>query len=323
MTLRGFCLLVLFGCAAAGPASAEKMITMGTGGVTGVYYPAGGAVCRLVNRDRAEHGLRCVVESTGGSIHNLEWLRKREIQAGIVQSDLLYHAYRGDEAFLEVGADKDLRVLLALHPEPFTIVAREGAKIRVLDDLKGKRVYLGPAGSGMRATMEELMRAKGWSDKSFVDITDLHQADQAQALCSGKVDAVVYAGGHPNGVIQQLTSRCPTRLVDISGPAVDEMIQRYPFFSPAVIPAGVYKGNDRDVRTFGVTAILVATADMSNGDAAAIVKSVLGHLDDFKTMHPVFAGLNAASMAADQGITPTHSGAAEYLRASGLRRAAE
>ncbi|MFO0389790.1 MAG: TAXI family TRAP transporter solute-binding subunit, partial [Alphaproteobacteria bacterium] len=132
--------------------AAEKIITIGTAGVTGVYYPAGGAICRLVNRGRKEHGIRCGVESTGGSINNLEMIRKRDLALGVVQSDLLFHAYKGDEIFSDVGADKDLRMLFALHSEPFTVITRRDAKIKDFDDLKGKRVDLGAPGSGMRAT---------------------------------------------------------------------------------------------------------------------------------------------------------------------------
>src|SRR5271154_1069011 len=82
--------------------AAEKIITIGTAGVTGVYYPAGGAICRLVNRGRKEHGIHCTVESTGGSINNLEAVRKGDLDLGIVQSDLLYHAYSGSEIFADV-----------------------------------------------------------------------------------------------------------------------------------------------------------------------------------------------------------------------------
>lgn len=296
----------------------ERIVTVGTAGVTGVYYPAGGAICRLVNRGRKEHGIRCTVESTGGSINNLEAIRKGEIELGIVQSDLLYHAYTGDEVFADVGADKKLRVIFSLHPEPFTVIARKDAKINTFDDLKGKRVNIGVPGSGMRATMEELMQRKGWTEKTFASIVDIKANDQAQALCSGAVDAVIYAGGHPNGAVQQITSNCPTRLVDVSGSVIDTMIKEHPFYAYAIIPGGMYVGNDRDTRTFGVKAVLVASEDLSEDVVYQMVKAVFDNLDNFKTLHPVFATLDAQHMALDTDITPLHAGAIKYYKEKGL-----
>ncbi len=297
--------------------AAEKIVTIGTAGVTGVYYPAGGAICRLVNRGRKEHGIRCTVESTGGSINNLEAIRKGDLDLGVVQSDLLYYAYTGSEIFSDVGADKNLRVVFSLHAEPFTVVARKDAGIKTFDDLKGKRVYMGAPGSGPRATMEELMERKGWNSKTFANVADLKSSDQAQALCSGKIDALIYAGGHPNGAIQQITSQCPTRLVDVSGPVIDKLIAEHPFYSHAAIPGGMYAGNPKDVKTFGVRAVLVASADLDDGIVYQIVKAVFDNLDNFKTLHPVFATLDANRMARNAAAIPTHPGAFKYYKEKG------
>ncbi|MEE4317206.1 MAG: TAXI family TRAP transporter solute-binding subunit, partial [Erythrobacter sp.] len=135
----------------------DTFISIGTGGVTGVYYPAGGAICRLVNRDRAEHGIRCGVESTGGSIFNLNAIRSGELEFGVAQSDWHFHAYNGSSRFEENGAFEGLRAVFSLHPEPFTVVARADAGITNFEDLKGKRVNIGNPGSGQRGTMEVLM----------------------------------------------------------------------------------------------------------------------------------------------------------------------
>lgn len=319
--VRNFIAMLAVGSslAAGGVAfAAEKIITVGTAGVTGVYYPAGGAICRLVNRGRKEHGVRCTVESTGGSINNLEAIRKGDLEMGVVQSDLLYHAYTGTEVFADVGADKNLRILFSLHSEPFTVVARKDAKIATFDDLKGKRVYLGAPGSGMRATMEELMERKGWNKKTFASVVTLKSSDEANALCSGKIDAMVYAGGHPNGAIQQITSMCPTRLVDVTGPVIDKLIEEHPFYTHAVIPGGMYNGTPQDVKTFGVKAVLVTSADQDPEIVYQIVKAVFDNLDNFKTLHPVFATLDARHMVIDTDVAPIHPGALKYFKEKGL-----
>lgn len=306
--------------AAASAHAAEEKIIIGTAGVTGVYYPAGGAICRLVNRGRKEHGVRCGVESTGGSINNLELLRKRDLQLGVVQSDLLYHAYNGGEVFSDVSADKDLRVLFSLHSEPFTVITRADAKIRDFNDLKGKKVDMGAPGSGMRATMEELMKRKGWSNKTFSGVVDMKSNDHTEALCSGYIDAMIFAGGHPNGAVQQVTSACKTRLVDVTGPAIDAMISETPFYAHAVIPGGMYKNNPNEVYTFGVKAVLVAEKDMSEEVVYQLVKAVFDNLDNFKTLHPVFATLDAQHMVTDTAIIPMHPGAIRYFKEKGYLR---
>ncbi|MBY0406552.1 MAG: TAXI family TRAP transporter solute-binding subunit [Rickettsiales bacterium] len=298
--------------------AAEKTVTIGTAGVTGVYYPAGGAICRLVNRGRKEHGIRCTVESTGGSINNLEDIHNGELELGVVQSDLLYDAYNGVEVFSDVGSDKSLRGVFGLHPEPFTVVVRKDAKINTFDDLKKKKVYLGAPGSGMRATMEQLMHEKGWTNKTFSSVVDLKASDQAQALCSGKIDAMIYAGGHPNGAIQQITSMCSTKLVDVDGEIIDKMIDTHPYYTHAVIPGGMYVGNPNDVHTFGVKAVLVASAELDENTVYQIVKAVFDNIDNFKTLHPVFATLNPKAMALTGNNAPIHPGALKYYKEKGL-----
>lgn len=312
------CIATLSFAPAPAPA-AERLVTLGTAGVTGVYYPAGGAICRLVNRGRKDHNVRCVVESTGGSISNLEGLRAKELDLGLVQSDWLYHAYNGTEVFKDQGDNKDLRVLFALHAEPFTILTRAGSGIKSFSDLKGKRVHMGTPGSGMKSTMEELMRIKGWSEGSLKIVPDLKTQDQAQALCSGKTDAIIYALGHPNAAVQQITSMCDTRIVGFSGSEVDTFIKKYPFYAYTTIPGGMYLHNKEPIKTFGVKAVLVSNAELDDKIAYEFAKSVFDNLDSFKTLHPVFTTLDAAHMVSDvQDIAPFHPGVAKYFKERGL-----
>jgi TRAP transporter TAXI family solute receptor len=185
--IRGVALGLLAGAGllAAGFAIAQeqKFITIGTGGVTGVYYPTGGASCRLVNKDRAEHGIRCSVESTGGSVYNVNTIRAGELDMGVVQSDVQYKSLKGEgEEFESQGPYDDLRAVFSVHAEPFTVVARADAGIESFDDLKGKRVNVGNPGSGQRSTMEVLMAAKGWTMDDFALASELKSAEQAQAL---------------------------------------------------------------------------------------------------------------------------------------------
>jgi TRAP transporter TAXI family solute receptor len=297
---------------------ADEFISIGTGGVTGVYYPAGGAICRLVNRNRKNHGIRCSVESTAGSIFNLNALENQNLDAGVVQSDLQYQAYYGTGHFANDLPRKNLRTLFSLHTEVFTIAARADSGIKTLDDLVNKRVNIGTPGSGQRATMEVIMKAKGWDKNTFKLASELKASEQAQAVCDNKIDAMIYASGHPNGAIQEVTTSCETVIVEVSGPEIDEIVENHSYYAYAVIPGGMYVGNNEDVNSFGVKATLLTTSEVSDNIAYEVVKAVFDNFDSFKNLHPVFQTLRKEDLIYGGNTAPLHPGAEKYYREKGL-----
>ncbi|MDJ0739438.1 MAG: TAXI family TRAP transporter solute-binding subunit [Gammaproteobacteria bacterium] len=311
-------LIAGLGLGIAGTASAQSFITIGTGGVTGVYYPTGGAICRLVNKGRKEHGIRCSVESTGGSVYNLNTIRAGELDMGVAQSDWQYHAYNGTSKFEDQGANKELRAVFSVHPEPFTVVARKDSGIKTFDDLKGKRVNIGNPGSGQRGTMEVVMAAKGWSKSDFSLVSELKAAEQSQALCDNKIDAMVYVVGHPNGSIKEATTSCDTVLVAVDGPAIEKLIADNSYYRSAVIPGGMYAGSPDDIATFGVGATFVSSTNTSADTVYQVVKAVFENFDSFRKLHPAFGNLKKEEMAKDGLSAPLHDGAAKYYKEAGL-----
>ena len=306
------------GLGASTTAVADTFITIGTGGVTGVYYPAGGAICRLVNKGRKEHGVRCSVESTGGSVYNLNTIRAGELDMGVAQSDWQYHAYNGTSKFEENGPNKELRSVFSLHPEPFTVVARKDSGIKTFDDLKGKRVNIGNPGSGQRGTMEEIMAVKGWTRDDFMLVSELKAAEQSQALCDNKIDAMVYVVGHPNGSIKEATTSCETVLVPVEGPEIDKLVAEHPYYRKAVIPGGMYSGTDNDVNTFGVAATFVSSTNTPPETVYQVVRAVFENFDDFRKLHPSFEHLTKEEMTKDGLSAPLHDGAIQYYKEAGL-----
>ncbi|MDG4719919.1 MULTISPECIES: TAXI family TRAP transporter solute-binding subunit [Thalassospira] len=304
----------------AGQASAQenRFITIGTGGVTGVYYPTGGAICRLVNKDRKEHGIRCSVESTGGSSYNINTIRSGELDLGVAQSDIQYYALHGEKAFAEVGPFEGLRAVFSIHPEPFTVVARADAGIKTFDDLKGKRVNIGNPGSGQRDTMDIVMAAKGWTLDDFALASELKPAEQSQALCDNKIDAMIYTVGHPSGSIQEATTACDSVLVEVAGEAIDKLVADNPYYRVATIPGGMYRGNPDDVKTFGVGATFVSSTATDADVVYHVVKAVFDNFDDFKKLHPAFANLVKEEMVKDGLSAPLHDGAVKYYKEAGL-----
>ena len=312
-------LLATFGIAAAGAAAAQQtFISIGTGGVTGVYYPAGGAICRLVNRDRADHGIRCGVESTGGSIFNINALRDGELEFGVAQSDWQFHAFGGTSRFEEQGPFEDLRAVFSLHPEPFTVVARADSGITSFDDLPGKRVNIGNPGSGQRGTMEVVMDAMGWDMSTFSVVTELQAGEQAQALCDNNIDAIVYTVGHPSGAIQEATTACDTVLVNVDNDTVRALVDERDYYRMATIPGGMYRGSDADVTTFGVGATFVTSAAVPEEVVYQVTKAIFENLDTFRSLHPALATLDPTEMVSDGLSAPIHDGAARFFREAGL-----
>ncbi len=318
MKHAAFGALVALGLAAGPGLAQESFISIGTGGVTGVYYPTGGAICRMMSKTRSEHGVRCGVESTGGSVYNINAIRGGELDFGVAQSDWQYHAMNGTSQFEETGPFEDLRAVFSIHPEPFTVVARADAGIANFDDLKGKRVNVGNPGSGQRGTMEVLMAAKGWTMDDFALASELQAAEQSQALCDNNIDAMIYTVGHPSGSIQEATTACDSVLVNVTGPEVDQLVADNPFYRVATIPGGMYRGTDADVTTFGVGATLVTSATVPDDTVYALVKAVFSDIDQFRGLHPAFANLDPKQMANDGLSAPLHPGAEKYFREAGL-----
>jgi TRAP transporter TAXI family solute receptor len=309
--------LALLGTTGAAQAQQQRFVTIGTGGVTGVYYAVGGAVCRLLNKDRKAHGIRCSVESTGGSVFNINTIKAGELDFGIAQSDVHYNAYKGLVQFKDAGPYQDLRAVYSVHPEPFTVLARKEVNSKTFQDLKGKRVNVGNPGSGTRASLEELLRALGWKMSDFSLASELRADEHGAALCDGKIDAFFYGVGHPSANIQDPTTTCGAKLVSITGPAVDKLVATHSYYAKARIPGGTYANNPDGVDTYGVLATLVTTAKTPDDVVYALVKATFDNFDEFKKLHPAFANLDPAKMVKDGLSAPLHPGAAKYYKEKG------
>jgi TRAP transporter TAXI family solute receptor len=295
----------------------QKFMTIGTVGVTGVYYAAGGAICRLVNKDRAKHGIRCSVESTGGSVFNVNTIKAGELDLGFTQSDVQFNSLKGVGQFKDAGAYPDLRAVFAVHPEPFTVLARKEANVTKFEDFKGKRFNVGNPGSGTRSSMEELLGGMGWKLSDFSLASELKADEHGPALCDGKIDGFFYAVGHPSANIQDPTTSCGAKLVSITGPAVDKLVAEKPYYAKVTLAGGLYPNNPQPTSTYGVTATVVASAKTPVDTVYNVVKSVFDNFDEFKKLHPALANLNPENMIKDGLSAPLHEGAVKYYKEKG------
>lgn len=298
----------------------QRFISIGTGGVTGVYYPAGGAICRLVNQHRKQHGLRCSVESTGGSIDNINSIRTGELDFGVAQSDIQYHAYRGTLMFENQGSFEKLRAVFSLYSEPVTILARRDAEIKNIDDIKGKRLNIGNPGSGTRATWEVLETALGWQRSDLKLAAAMPSDEVGQALCDNDIDAYFWLVGHPSALTQETLSSCNAVLVHVTGPAIDKLVQAHSYYRYATIPGGMYEGIAEDIKTFGLGATVVTSADVPEEVVYEVAKAVLGNLEAFRDLHPAFVHLVAAEMVKESLSAPLHPGAMKAYKELNLMK---
>ncbi|WP_299850633.1 TAXI family TRAP transporter solute-binding subunit [uncultured Roseovarius sp.] len=299
-------------------AKAEEFLTIGTGGVTGIYYAVGGGICRLVNQGRKEHGIRCSVESTGGSVYNLRTMRQGELEMGIVQSDWQYHALNGTSLFEENGPDEELRSLFSLHPDTVIIAARTDAGITSLDDLGGKSINLGNPGSGTRGTAEVLVDALGWDMDHFGLVTELKSAEQSSALCDNTIDAFLMVAGNPVANVLEAATTCDINIIAVEGKKVDQLIDSKPYYGKVTIPGGLYRGVDEEVPSFGLPSTFVTSTKVPEETVYVMVKAVFDNFDTFKTFHPAFANLKKEEMVVNGLSAPMHPGAERYFREVGL-----
>lgn len=301
-----------------GASESQRVLPMATGDLTGAYFPAGVALCRVVNEGRRDHGLRCAATPTQASVDNIGRLRRGEVDLAIVQSDVQDSAWRGVGAFAEAGPFAELRAMMALFPEPLTLVVRGDSGIAGLGDLPGKRISVGAPASGQRALIDALIEGLGWRDTAFGEKLELEPAAAVNAVCEGRIDGFFFAVGQPALAIQEATSSCGATLVDIAGPEVDALVAANPFYFATEIAAGLYAGVDRPVPSFGVGATLVTRADLADAEIETVTTAILDNLGDLAGFDPTLAGLDAAEMPR-QGLTaPLHPGAAAAFRARGL-----
>ncbi len=294
----------------------QQFVSIGTGGVTGVYYPTGGAICRLVNQGRKEHGIRCSAESTGGSIYNINTIRSGELEFGVAQSDWQYHAYNGTSKFEDQGKFENLRAVFSVHPEPVTVIAGDASGVDTLTDVKGKRLNIGNAGSGTRGTWEVIESALGWERGDLKLATEMKSAETGAALCDNKIDAYFWLVGHPSALTQETLASCDAHLVNVDGAEIDKLVADNSFYRKAIIPAGMYN-NETDINTFGVGATFVSSSDVPAEVVYVVVKAVFENMDGFRKLHPAFAHLKEEEMIKDGLSAPLHEGAIKYYKEKG------
>jgi uncharacterized protein len=296
---------------ASAAARGEVFVSLGTGELSGIYYPVGEAICRIVNRSIDTDGVRCSPETTPGSVYNIDALRSGELEFALVQSDVQYEASTGRGSW-QGHPSLGLRAVASLYPELVTIMVRASSPIRNILGLAGRRVNVGSRGSGTRATWDVIAAGLGWGDEA-VHPVELRGNDAKFALCRGTIDASLLIVGHPSPLVAAQAAACPLAFVAVTGPEIDKLVLDHPYYRPGTIDGRLYGLVDQ-VPTFGVQATLVTSAPVPVRVVAVVAKALLTDVAELRTMHPALAGLTAAAMTRDGLTAPLHPGAAEVYR---------
>jgi TRAP transporter TAXI family solute receptor len=304
--------------AAATPATAPRTLVVGTGAVAGYAYPIGGAICRAANATRDKNGFRCAVESTDGSVANLQRLATGDLDLAIVQSDWQRQFVTGTGKFQSAKPDTELRALLSLYPEVLAIVVRADSGIGGAEDLRGKKVVIGEPKQPLNPLFGDLLAAIDLDRKEFSQTIEMSLAEQPKSLCDKRIDALVTVVAHPSMFLAQIAATCPIKLLEFKGEAIDQMLRTRPHLAAATLPANTYPGQAEPVASFGIRATLVSRSSLPDEVAEGLVASVLADLDGIKRQHPVFAGIERSQLGTAALSAPLHPGARKALEKAGI-----
>ena len=310
----------LAGCMAVSVALSPTPVTLATGPAGGIYHPVGNAICRMFNLAGEGQAIPCVAVSSDGAVANIRRIEHGKSTFGLSQTDVAYGAFRGEGPVAGAGPDPELRLLIALYPEAFTVIARADTGIRDFQDLRGRRIGIGMSGAGYTFTRDVVLSYYGWTISPSDRVLELGPAEQNQALCKDEVDAIILQTGHPSGLTQEATAGCPARLVRVAGQPIHRLLAAHPYYMASVIPGGLYVGNPVDIPTFGTQAVLVTTSKQPDDLAYGVVKAVFENLIDFRRLHPALSKLDIKHMVPSEAVMPIHPGALKYFRETGLIR---
>jgi TRAP transporter TAXI family solute receptor len=318
---------ILWLCCFLGTGSTATMVhaqnlsvAIGTGGVTGVYYPTGKGIARIVNRRSKENGIQVKVESTNGSVFNVNAIIAQDLEFGIVQSDRQYQAWNGIKDWKDRGPQKKLRSICSFHSESLILVAGNDTGIETLSDLKRKRVNIGNLGSGPRGNAIDTMQSCGLNWRGELSTVSIRAADSARLLQEGRIDAFFYMVGHPNeSIIESTSGKRKVHFVPIIGNCVDQLVNKLPYYTKAEIPIRFYPSvrNKENVKTFGVKATFLTSADVPDKVVYLITREIFNNLEEFKKIHPAIEDLTKHNML-EALSAPIHSGALKFYSEAGF-----
>ena len=296
-------------------------VTIGSGDFSGVYFPTGLTIAKMINKRHNQLGIRATVESTRGSVFNLNSIMAGYMEFGLAQSDIQYQAVKGLSGWAKKGPQLELRAVFSIHHESVCLVAAADADINAIADLRGKMVNLGNPGSGQYQNAIDALQAAGINPKNDIDAEKVKASEAPVLLQEKRIDAFFCTVGHPSETLQNATSgERKVRFIPIAGSGIDQLVAEQNYYTKTTVPvAQFYPGaqNSANVNTFGVIATLCTSSRLPDEVVHAITKMVFENLDELRRHHPALVGLTKNDML--KGLSaPLHPGAIKYFKEVGL-----
>jgi hypothetical protein len=308
-------LVVVLGMAVSAPqAMAKQDILFGGASITGVYYQVALQLSNMMNKHAADK-YNYIGRPTGGSVFNINAIDRGAFDFAVAQSDRNWQGFNG-AADWEGKPVTGLRSVFSMHPETVLLVTRKDAGIKTVMDMKGKRINIGNPGSGQRGNAEDVLRIYGLDFNKDFSAEALQQAEASRALVDQKVDAFFFTVGNPSAAVEEPAQSVDLDIVPINSDGIKDFVAKHPYYIMTTIPAGTYKGVDKGVETYAVTATVISSESVSEEVVYDMVKTVFENLDELKASHAAFRNLNPKEML--QGLSaPLHPGAIKYYKEKG------
>lgn len=295
---------------------ARKFVSIASGWVVGVYFPLAGAISRIAHEKLPD--IKITVESSGASVANAKLIASGDADLAILQNDIAFYALQGTKPMFD-KAVPNIRGVTALYPEHCQIHARKDAKIATAGDLKGKKVAVGPLGSGTEQNAIQILEVYGLKFEDLGRVERLTASESADFLKDGRIDAAFYTVGVGASAIVDPAFMIETLIVPIDGAQADALVKKYPFYSKDKVPAGIYKGVDKDVPTVAVLAILVAKAELEEDIVYRITKAMFENIKTIEGAHAKGKEVKLEKALIGMPI-PLHPGAEKFYKEKGMKK---
>jgi TRAP transporter TAXI family solute receptor len=313
--------LAIIAVVLAGPALAQqrRLVTIASGWVVGVYFPLAGAMSRIVYNAR-DLNFRATVEATGASVANVQLIGAGEADFALLQNDIAFYAFNGSTLAPFQGKPvRSMGGIFAIYPELVHVVATRASGVKSLRDLKGKRVVLGPPGSGTEQNALQTLGVYGIKESDLGKAERIDAGAAADQLEDGRVDAAFFTTGLGSAVITDTFNTGKVVIVPIEHVPAEVLRKASPFYTIEKIPANTYRGQEREVLTPAVMAMLVARRDLPEDLVYKFTKAIFDNLAEFHSAHAAAKYLTLQTAQNGMAI-PLHPGAERFYREKGIAR---
>jgi TRAP transporter TAXI family solute receptor len=295
-------------------AHSSDIITIATGSTSGLYYPSGGAICRIFNLS-SNGETKCIVESTPGSEYNLNAVEGGLNNFAFVQADEFFSYLQMKQ---KDGKESGVQIVFPLYTETFVMIASKDSGINTIEDIKGKRINIGVDGSGVRNFTSSIIKHLGTKSTDFKSIFTENQSSIEHFICNNIIDASLVVSGQPNSMIKNLIENCGAKIITFSQDFIKSIMQQNSFYTVSEIPGGMYFGYNQNIQTVGTKALLITSKYTNDEQIYNMVGYIIQNFGSFKQYSPVTERMTVEALNATLPHFPVHPSVIKAFRENGI-----